>query len=108
MAWNLSGMEMRFGPSKIPSGEKCPSMTASFMGCRGRQKTLSRVSYDLSTIEIFFKLQGLLEKKQTHRMTGGQCLGHSWLQQDKHEGDGHRMETRRIRRYTRHLVIRIG
>jgi len=44
-----------------------------------------------------------LEKKQSSRMTGRQCLGHSWLQQDRLQAEGprygHRMETRRIRRF---------
>jgi len=48
-------------------------------------------------------IKRVLEKPQAKRMTGKQCLGHSWLQQDKHEVDGyrhgHRMETRKMRRF---------
>jgi len=48
-------------------------------------------------------IKRLLEKQQTRRMTGQQCLGHRWLHVDRSEVDGmrreHRMETRRMRRF---------
>jgi len=48
-------------------------------------------------------IKRLLEKQQSRRLTGQQCLGHKWLYQDQSEVDGHkrehRMETRRMRRY---------
>jgi len=48
-------------------------------------------------------IKRLLEKQQSRRMTGQQCLGHRWLHVDRSEVDGmrreHRMETRRMRRF---------
>jgi len=48
-------------------------------------------------------IKKLLEKRQSKRMSGAECLRHRWLKQDQHQLDGgrytHRMETRRMRRF---------
>jgi len=48
-------------------------------------------------------IKKLLEKKQDRRLTGKQCLGHSWLRVEKSVVDGpkyqHKMETRKMRRF---------
>jgi len=46
-------------------------------------------------------IRRVLEKKPGRRLTGQDCLAHSWLHMERVQGDrfGHRMETQRIRRF---------
>lgn len=46
-------------------------------------------------------IRRVLEKKPGRRLTGQDCLAHSWLRTERVQGDrfGHRMETQRIRRF---------